>query len=229
MDKTGLHQEEIVVAVSSETSLETYEGQFGNFVITPDDRREVVIYRSGLAAAAFSFALGVVLFTLGNASNGLLWAISGCYIAMWLGLGISLWFIHIYLRPLHQALQVFWLIGGIASLGIAITFPGPLSLTVYEQPLSILGIGFTFAALTGIFFKEAFCFNRLETKLLVPLVPTLLLTHMVGALPGHIAQGLLVAWALLFVVFALRKVIQPIPPDIGDKSVFDYLKQQRHA
>jgi uncharacterized integral membrane protein len=30
-------------------------------------------------------------------------------------------------------------------------------------------------------------------------------------------------------VFALRKVMQPIPPDIGDKSVFAYLKQQRTA
>ncbi len=218
-----------MVTATSETSLETYEGQFGSFVITPDDRREVVIYRCGLAVAAFSFAIGVILFTLGNGSNGLLWAISGCYIAMWLGLGVSLWFIHIYLRPLHQALQVFWLAGGIASLGITITVPGPLSLTVYEQPLSILGIGFTFAALTGIFFKEAFCFNRLETKLLVPLVPSLLLTHMVGAIPGPIARGLLAAWAILFIVFALRKVIQPIPPDIGDKSVFDYLKRQRQV
>jgi len=24
----------------------------------------------------------------------------------------------------------------------------------------------------------------------------------------------------------VRKIIQPIPPDIGDKSVFDYLKKQ---
>jgi uncharacterized integral membrane protein len=38
---------------------------------------------------------------------------------------------------------------------------------------------------------------------------------------------LLALWALLFLVFAVRKVIQPIPPDIGDKSVFAYLEQQR--
>jgi uncharacterized integral membrane protein len=35
---------------------------------------------------------------------------------------------------------------------------------------------------------------------------------------------LLVAWAILFLVFALRKAVQPIVPDIGDKSVFAYLK-----
>ncbi|ESA35377.1 integral membrane protein [Leptolyngbya sp. Heron Island J] len=216
-----------MVTAPSDTSLESYEGQFGTFVITSDDRREVMIYRSGLAIAAFSFALGVLLLNLGNGSPGLLWAISACYLTMWLGLGISLWFIHIYLRSLHQTLQVFWLIGGLASLGLTIMVSGPLALTVYEQPLSIFGVGFTFAALTGIFFKEAFCFNRLETKLLVLLVPSLLLAHMAGAMPAQVGQGLLIAWAILFAVFAIRKLIQPIPPDIGDKSVFDYLKQQR--
>ena len=219
--------------ITAPTNLETYEGQFGPFVITPDDRREVVIYRIGLAVAAFSFALGVSLLTVGShaahLTSALLWAISGCYLTLWLGLGVSLWFIHIYLRPLHRALQVFWLAGGTASLGILIAIPGPLTLTVYQYPFSILGIGFTFAALTGIFFKEAFCFNRLETKLLVPLVPGLLLTHMFGAISPDIGQWLLVVWAVLFVIFALRKLVQPIPPDIGDKSVFDYLKQQRQA
>ncbi|MEO0350567.1 MAG: DUF2301 domain-containing membrane protein [Cyanobacteria bacterium P01_A01_bin.15] len=218
-----------MVTAQTESHLDRYEGQFGSFVITPDDRREVVIYRCGLGLAALSFALGVALLLLGDINTALLWAMSGCYLAMWLGLGVSLWFIHIYLKPLHQALQAFWLAGGLASVGIALTVPGPLTQTVYEQPWSVLGVGFTFAALTGIFFKEAFCFNRLETKLLVPLVPALLLTHMVGAMPGNVGQGLLVAWAVLFIVFALRKLVQPIPPDIGDKSVFDYLKQQRQA
>lgn len=216
-----------MVAVQTESTLETYEGQFGNFVITPDDRREVVIYRIGLGIAAFSFALGVTLLLVGGATSQLMWMISGLYLAMWLGLGISLWFIHIYLRPLHQALQIFWLVGGLASLGITIMMPGPLALTVYQQPLSILGVGFTFAALTGIFFKEAFCFNRLETKVLTLLVPAVLLSHMVGAMPVNWGRGLLAVWAVLFAVFALRKLVQPIPPDIGDKSVFDYLKQQR--
>ncbi|MEM1369784.1 MAG: DUF2301 domain-containing membrane protein, partial [Cyanobacteria bacterium P01_H01_bin.15] len=86
--------------------------------------------------------------------------------------------------------------------------------------------GFLFAALTGIFFKEAFCFNRLETKLLTPLVPALLLGHLFGVLPPTVEKSLLAIWAVLFVVFALRKAFQAIPPDIGDKSVFEYLKKQ---
>ncbi|MEO0708612.1 MAG: DUF2301 domain-containing membrane protein, partial [Cyanobacteria bacterium J06649_5] len=42
-------------------------------------------------------------------------------------------------------------------------------------------------------------------------------------------QNMLIGWALLFSVFALRKAFQAIPPDIGDKSVFDYLAKERLA
>ncbi|MEO0758939.1 MAG: DUF2301 domain-containing membrane protein [Cyanobacteria bacterium J06648_16] len=206
---------------------DTYDGQFGPFTITADDRREVVIYRAGLAVAASSLDLGTALLVSLGPTPVVLSGLSLLFGLFWVALGISLWHIHIYLRPLHRALQAFWLIGGAATAAIAHLDARPLALTVYQQPLTILGVGFTFAALTGIFFKEAFCFNRLETKLLTPLVPLLLLGHLSGLLSAGLAQGLLIAWAVLFGVFALRKSIQAIPPDIGDKSVFDYLAQQR--
>jgi uncharacterized integral membrane protein len=208
---------------------EIYDGHFGPFTITDIDRREVVIYRAGLTLAAVSFGLGVAgLLTIGPLPL-MLQGLTVLYGLFWLGLGISLWKIHIYMRPLHLALQVFWAIGGVASVVAAIAVPQPLALTIYQQPLWILGIGFTFAALTGIFFKEAFCFNRLETKFLTPIVPALLLGHMLGLLPIGVEQGLLVIWAGLFSIFAARKVIQAIPPDIGDKSVFDHLQQAGQA
>ena len=202
-----------------------YEGQFGTFTIDEEDRKEVVLYRVGLAISALSFGFAVFcLFLIPSATAQIA---TVCYGLLWLGLGLSLLKIHIYVRPLHQALQVFWAIGGLASLAIAFFYPAPLALTAYQQPLTIFGIGFTFAALTGIFFKEAFCFNRLETKFLVFLVPGLLLGHMVGVFSVSTERSLVVCWAILFSVFALRKVIQPIPPDIGDKSVFEYLAKER--
>ncbi len=207
---------------------QVYEGQFGSFTIDATDRREVILYRAGLGIAAFSFFTATLIGLYGRTEiPHALYLVSALYGLMWGGLGLSLWFIHIYLRPLHRALQLFWLIGGVASLALAWTLPGPLALTAYQQPLSILGIGFTFAALTGIFFKEAFCFNRLETKVLTLLVPGLLLSHLTGLLTPEAGRWLLPIWAGLFLVFAVRKLVQPIPPDIGDKSVFDYLKQQR--
>jgi uncharacterized integral membrane protein len=142
---------------------------------------------------------------------------------------VSLLTIHIYMAALHRALQVFLLVGSLAALAVGHFYPEPFAVTVYQHPATILGVGFTFAALTGIFFKEAFCFNRLETKLLTPVVPLLLLGHWLGFLPLTTEKGLLAAWAILFMIFALRKAFQQIPPDIGDKSVFEYLKQGAHA
>ncbi|PMB40743.1 hypothetical protein CEN40_21580 [Fischerella thermalis CCMEE 5205] len=207
---------------------EVYQGQFGEFTITKGDRDGVIIYRSGLMLAAICFAVGsaLVLFYPNPTTLKLLTPLYACFS---LGLGISLLTIHIYMVELHRTLQVFWLIGSISAIILGITSSEPLAITIYTQPLTLLGVGFTFAALTGIYFKEAFCFNRLETKLLTPIVPLLLLGHLVGILPTQLEQLLLGMWAILFVIFAMRKAVQAIPPDIGDKSVFAYLKAKRSA
>lgn len=206
---------------------EVYQGQFGEFTITEGDRTGVIIYRAGLMVAALSFAIGSALVLLNNNPDFQL--LTPLYACFSLALGVSLLTIHIYMAFLHRLLQVFWGIGSITAVLLALSSSTPLAVTVYTQPLTLLGIGFTFVALTGIYFKEAFCFNRLETKILTPIVPVLLLGHMLGVLPTQGEQVLLGLWAILFVVFALRKAIQAIPPDIGDKSVFEYLKAQRLA
>jgi uncharacterized integral membrane protein len=206
-----------------------YQGQFGEFTIDQSDRTGVIIYRTGLAIAAFSFAVGSGLVLWQGNNPTIQTAVTFLYACFYLALGVSLATIHIYLAPLHRLLQIFWAIGGVAAIAIAILNQVPLAVTVYNQPNTLLGIGFTFAALTGIYFKEAFCFDRLETKMLTPLVPILLLGHLFNLLPLAAEQALLAIWAVLFVVFALRKVFQAIPPDIGDKSVFDYLKKQQKS
>ena len=214
---------------SQPTEPVVYQGQFGEFTINQTDRRGVIIYRAGLMVAALCFAIGSTLVLWQPDSPAVLRSLTPLYTGFVAGLAVSLLTIHIYMVPLHRALQAFWAIGTIAALVIAHGSPEPFAQTVYTQPLTILGIGFTFAALTGIFFKEAFCFDRLETKLLTPLVPLLLLGHLVGILPVALEKYVLAAWAVLFMVFALRKVFQGIPADIGDKSVFEYLHQQRSA
>ena len=206
---------------------QTYQGQFGEYTITKHDRLEVIIYRGGLVVAAASFAIACNLFFFqGQAA---LPAITPLFVLFSLGLGVSLWFIHIYLKPLHRVLQAFWLIGTIATIAIAISSNQPLALYIYNHPLTLFGTGFTFAALTGIYFKEAFCFNRIETKILTPVVPLLLLGHMTGIIPVEMEQALLGIWSIGFSVFAIRNMTQEIDPDIGDKSVFAYLKQSKPA
>ena len=162
---------------------EVYQGQFGDFTITQSDRTGVIIYRTGLLVTALSFALGSFLVILSGDSPTVLQALTPLYAIFWVALGVSLATIHIYMAALHRALQIFWGIGGIAATALGISTSEPLALFVYHHPTTIFGIGFTFAALTGIYFKEAFCFNRFETKFLTPLVPMLLLGHLTGVLP----------------------------------------------
>lgn len=207
--------------------IEIYQGQFGEFTITPADRQGVIVYRAGLLVAALCLAIATALLLWQGGTPTVLRLLSPLYTGFALALAVSLLMIHIYMVELHRALQAFWVVGAVASLAVAHFSPEPFVLTVYQQPVTLLGIGCLFAALTGIFFKEAFCFDRLETKLLVPIVPLLLLGHMAGILPIAVEKVLLASWAVLFLIFALRKAAQAIPDDIGDKSVFAYLQRQR--
>lgn len=207
---------------------EIYQGQFGEFTITQSDRTGVIIYRAGLMLAALSFAIGSALVLFNN-NPTVITALTPLYACFSLALGVSLFTIHIYMASLHRTLQIFWAIGSITSVILAISSSEPLAIAVYNQPITLFGVGFIFVALTGIYFKEAFCFNRLETKVLTPIVPLLLLGHLLGILPTQGESILLGIWATLFLVFALRKTVQAIPADIGDKSVFTYLKEQRLA
>jgi uncharacterized integral membrane protein len=209
---------------------EVYQGQFGEFTITDGDRQGVWVYRAGLMAIALSFAAGVGLLIWSSQQPVLpafvipgLTILYGIFV---LGLGVSLLTIHIYMVLLHRVLQLFWAVGAVAAIALVVTLHEPLPLVVIHYPASLLGIGFTFAALTGIFFKEAFCFNRAETKLLTPLVPIVLLGHLAGIIPAATNVMLLSLWAGLMLIFAVRKWRQATPDDIGDKSVFDYLHQQ---
>ncbi|TAG96869.1 MAG: hypothetical protein EAZ09_18510 [Oscillatoriales cyanobacterium] len=203
-----------------------YQGQFGEFTITQSDRTGVIIYRTGLAVAAACFAIGTTLVLQQGDNPTAIQAITPIFAGFWIALGVSLATIHIYMIALHRLLQLFWAIGGAAALFVATQSTEPLALAVYEHPATLWGIGFLFAALNGIYFKEAFCFNRLETKFLTPGVPLLIIGHIWGFFTLENKQLLLASWAVLFIIFAVRKLFQPIPQDIGDKSVFEYIKNQ---
>jgi uncharacterized integral membrane protein len=206
-----------------------YQGQFGAYTVDRSDRLGVIIYRSGLVLAAFCLAIASSLVLSGELTDTKIQLIAPLFALFSLGLAVSLVTIHIYLKLLHRTLQLFWAIGTISAIVIAIkTVDRSLALSIYEQPLYLLGIGFSFAALTGIYFKEAFCFNRLETKVLTLLVPILLLGHIFNFLSVDTEKLLLFVWTVLFVIFAARKIVQDIDPDIGDKSVFEYLKQKHN-
>lgn len=205
-----------------------YQGQFGNFTITDSDRQEVMIYRLGLAIAGLSFSTGTILFLWQDLTPIIEQILTVLFTVFIMGLGVSLQTIHIYLKPLHNTLKIFWLIGTISTIIFAVKSQESLVIFIKNQPLSLLGIGFIFASLTGIFIKEAFCFNRIEAKILSVIIPSSLLGYIIGIFPLQLEQILLTIWGILFLVFLMGKSIQEIPPDIGDKSVFEYLKNKKN-
>ena len=203
----------------------TFEGVYGTYSITAADRQEVRSYRIALLITGLSLAAGVLQW----------WQIGSTWAWVWVlpiatALGLSLRWIHIYLRPLHRALQLFWLTGCI-GWGALLMHAGPSTAlaTLRDQPLWILAVGPLFAALAGIGFKEFFCFQRPEAIGLTLLLPAALLGHLLGLISGSFCLVLLESAALLLVLLALRKFGMDAAADVGDKSVFAYLDGQLPA
>jgi len=144
------------------------------------------------------------------------------------GLGLALRWIHIYLRPLHRALQLFWLIGGLGLIGLAVAAgPGGMATAAAADGRWIWAVGPFFAALAGIGFKEFFCFRRPEAIGVTLLLPLALLGRLSGLLSAEACGLLLGLQAALLLVLTLRKFPMPAAADVGDKSVFAYLEAQR--
>ena len=203
----------------------TFDGAYGSYTITAADRDEVRRYRIALLVAGLAMSLGLLHW----------WQIGGSWAWIWVvplaaALGLALQWIHIYLRPLHRALQLFWLLGCLGWAGLLlIAGPAETLSTLREQPLWILAIGPLFAALAGIGFKEFFCFQRPEAIGLTLLLPAALLGHLLGLINAPVCLALLESAALLLVLLALRKFGMEAAADVGDKSVFAYLDGQQPA
>ena len=202
-----------------------FEGVYGLYTITSIDRLEVQRYRISLLVAGLAMTAGLVHW----------WQFGDRWAWVWLvplmaGLGLALHWIHIYLRPLHNALRLFWLTGCL-GWGLLLMQAGPNEAltTLVEQPLWILAIGPLFAALAGIGFKEFFCFQRPEAIGLTLLLPIALLGRLVGIISTSLCAAFLLIAGLLMVLLALRKFGMEAAADVGDKSVFAYLDSQRPA
>jgi len=200
-----------------------FEGVYGPFSITGQDRREVLGYRLALLTTAIAQA--ALLAQWHWVGPDTLWP---WLLPMAAGLGLALRWIHIYLRPLHRALQLFWLAGcvGFAALAWA-SGPGAMATSLAANGRWIWAIGPFFAALAGIGFKEFFCFRRPEAIGVTLLLPLALLGQLSGLLDASACGSLLAIEAALLVVLTLRKFPMEAAADVGDKSVFAYLEGQR--
>ncbi len=198
-----------------------FTGVYGKYTITHNDKKEVRNYRLSLLVCAISFLSGLIHWVKIGENHAWLWLIP-----MIVSLGFALKWIHIYIQFLHKSLQVLWAIG---SLGITILIfkesPHHLLSSLASKSQLILLIGPYFAAMTGLGFKEFFCFQRPEAIGLTFLLPISLLGHFLRIINPEIVMILLFTSAILLLILALRKFGMEASLDIGDKSVFEYLER----
>ncbi len=201
------------------------EGVYGTYTITNTDRIEVQRYRLAVLFCGIAFLAGILHWLFIGPTWAWLWLIS-----MTVSLGLALQWIHIYLRALHQTLQAFWAVGTIGLLILSLNLgPENILSNLVDEPIWTIAIGPLFAALTGLGFKEFFCFRRPEAIGLTLLVPIALLGHLMGILNGTTVLAFLSLSATLLLVLALRKFGMDAGADVGDKSVFEYLERQSAA
>jgi uncharacterized integral membrane protein len=202
----------------------TFEGVYGPFTVDANDRREVLGYRLALLTVAIAQLGWLIQWQERGAEQLWPWLL-----LMAAGLGLALQWIHIYLRPLHLTLKLFWLLGCVSAIALAVNAGGPAGMlrAVLAQPLWLLALGPYFAALAGVGFKEFFCFRRPEAIGVTLLLPLALLGRLLGLISAPLCGQLLLVQALLLLVLCLRKLPMEAAADVGDKSVFAYLEKQR--
>uniref|UniRef100_A0A7S0RZ94 Uncharacterized protein n=1 Tax=Chlamydomonas leiostraca TaxID=1034604 RepID=A0A7S0RZ94_9CHLO len=203
-----------------------YQGRFGAWRIEQEDIVEVWGYRAGISVAAVTAlaASSSAFLPPGEARDAVAGALDPLCLVGAAGLGASLQLIHIYITPLKRALQALWLAGTLGAVYLMLTQDAPAALFVAENRWAVWLVGPLFASLTGVAFKEGFCYGKWEAGGLFGVLPLLLLGHLSGLVPEDGEKGMLVAFDIIFAVFAARKYTQPIKDDIGDKSVFEFMK-----
>jgi len=191
--------------------------------LTKEDKITVVLYRIGIVLSTVIIA-GLAFFlktaspasdtaTLGRSADILIY---GLYAAV----GMSVFFIHLYIRKFKGYLKNLYFIG-IACLGVLLYIgKGSLTGALEHTPSSSLLLLPLSLCLGFVTAKEAFCFKLFEGYLLAMIMPIYLLYISSSTLGSAGASSGFVLIAVMLVIFALRKVFMPLAYDIGDKSAY---------
>tara|TARA_Y100001968_G_C19374987_1_gene727146 strand:+ start:98 stop:769 length:672 start_codon:yes stop_codon:yes gene_type:complete len=208
---------------SSQNDELIFNGIYGQYTINIQDKVEVRNYRISLLICAISMCLGIFNWFIIGESSSIIWLFTLC-----IGLSLALHWIHIYIKEIHQILK-FFLIAGVIGLIIIIGKFGinHALAVVLKQPSWTLALSPIFITLTGIGFKEFFCFRRPEAFGLTILLPIAILGHITNLINSNAVLTLISLSSILLLFLAVRKFGLDPALDIGDKSVFEYIAQQR--
>tara|TARA_Y100001968_G_scaffold332269_1_gene389755 strand:+ start:1935 stop:2603 length:669 start_codon:yes stop_codon:yes gene_type:complete len=207
----------------NEITEKNYEGIYGAYKISKSDISEVYLYRFGLLLCALSLNFGLIQWIFIGPDWSALW-----FAPIGIFLGIAIRWIHIYLRPLHNFLYILWAIGCFGIIFLFINHGAKELLSIFSaNPINIFAVGPFFAAITGIGFKEFFCFRRIEAIGLTLFIPASLVLYMLRIISSNFAMALLLLSSIFMLILSIRKLTVNPVDDIGDKSVFNFLNEQK--
>lgn len=188
--------------------------------LTLQDRFEVAVYRTGVGLAIAATVTGAALLhRLDLASPSLVSSTLGLFVGGNLAAAL---FIHLYARPVRVFVRALGIVSGallLASLFAASQQEKHLWEVLLSTGLGTLTLASFGCILAFVGVKEAFCFRLNEgylAGLILPLVPLL---HAAGA-PLSVIRVVVTVTAGLLLLFAARKLFQPMHYDIGDKTKY---------
>lgn len=190
--------------------------------LTKEDKISVVLYRAGIAMSSVIISIIALLMVLNvpshqNKSIGILFNTG--LIALYISVGLSVFFIHLYVSRFHKNLKRLYYASVIALIILFIAGSGDISEAVLNRPygpLLLLPLSFCLGFITA---KEAFCFRLKEGYALALIMPVYLLLLSGGMTATSASYGLLLI-ALMLLFFTARKIFMPMHYDIGDKSAY---------
>jgi len=189
--------------------------------LTKEDKATVLIYRIGIALSTIIISLGAYIM-LGSkyqidASTSLKFNI--LLISLYVSVGLSVFFIHLYIGKFKRALIKIYLVSLICLVILFAAGKGD-TLSIIAKPYGALLLIPLSLCLGFVTAKEAFCFRLIEGYLLAMAMPFYLLLFSLGALTFKSAVYLILFIAAMLIIFTVRKVFMPIHYDIGDKSAY---------
>lgn len=191
--------------------------------LTREDRISVVLYRTGIAMSAIIIAaIAYMLFKPSDYQKDPLIILKAgiALIALYISVGMSVFFIHLYVSKFHRALKILYYISIAALIMLFIAGKGDVSGVIVNKPYGPLLLIPLSGCLGFITAKEAFCFRLAEGYLIAITMPVYLLLLSAGGMSSDAASYGLLILAAMLVFFTIRKVFMPMHYDIGDKSAY---------
>ncbi len=203
---------------------EVFEGEYGEYRLTKLDYLEARIYRYGLFLTLACSLIGIFLVSTSENLSDYASVLAGLYWLVCVSLAAVLKVMHLYSIIVKFIFRLLLFIGVIISLWVMLTCD-KLFVLALSEGAGYVGLCFILAVLTGLYLKEATCFEQLDAKALSVMLPLLAATDVFTSASETVKIGLLWLWGGLFLSVMVRKAFQPLEYDIGDKSIIEDLEE----